>query len=504
MLGLSSLDRKAMEQSRLARIAQKRKEQTTEENDPKRKRRPDTFPLGDNRSPNKKSKLEPLHSDHSSGTVSKLSLVTPHQETKPLVFTGSDKVIKGISYSPHCSFQTVLTKGVPSGVQYPNGVVKKTSVRGFPRRGDDISIEEVLQKNDLTLAVLGAFQIDPEWIMGKLEPQTRVYWVLQAKTESEVSHRIFCLLLNPNRKSKLGKEEPNSTSPLSLTKKDIESQATSNYKFCFPSMKGRVNCMHSKLQLLAHPSHLRIVVPTANLTSYDWGETGVMENMCFIIDLPRHENAQSSSLEDLTQFAQELIYFLGAQGLPEQVIKSVLNFDFSRTAKIGFVHSMYDPPPKTNFKSVSSLISISGGAHTGNSWKRTGYCGLASTVQKLGIQNKDPIKIDFVTASLGNLTPKFIESLYLAAQGSIAELTPKKSRGGKSSEIENELRQNVTRLCRVYFPTRETVEKSIGGVRVNIHVTLPLGPFVLIRDGGHQTTSFKAFSGIAIARGREC
>lgn len=128
------------------------------------------------------------------------------------------------------------------------------------------------------------------------------------------------------------------------------------------------------------------------------------------------------------------------------MIKSVLNFDFSRTAKIGFVHSI-------------------GGAHTGNSWKRTGYCGLASTVQKLGIQNKDPIKIDFVTASLGNLTPKFIESLYLAAQGSIAELTPKKSRGGKSSEIENELRQNVTRLCRVYFPTRETVEKSIGGVR---------------------------------------
>ncbi|RKF77326.1 putative tyrosyl-dna phosphodiesterase domain protein [Golovinomyces cichoracearum] len=490
MLGLSSLDRKAMEQSRLARIAQKRKEQITEENDPKRKRRPDTFPLADNRSPNKKSKLEPLHSDHSSGTVSKLSLVTPHQETKPLVFTGSDKFIKGITYSPHCSFQTVLTKeGVPSGVQYPNGVVKKTSVRGFPRHGDDISIEEVLQKNDLTLAVLGAFQIDPEWIMGKLEPQTRVYWVLQAKTESEL---------------KLGKEEPNSTSSLSLTKKNIESQATSNYKFCFPSMKGRVKCMHSKLQLLAHPSHLRIVVPTANLTSYDWGETGVMENMCFIIDLPRHENAQSSSLKDLTHFAQELIYFLEAQGLPEQVIKSVLNFDFSRTAKIGFVHSMYDPPPKTNFKSVSSLISISGGAHIGNSWKRTGYCGLASTVQKLGIQNKDPIKIDFVTASLGNLTPKFIESLYLAAQGSIAELTPKDSRGVKSLEIENELRQNVTRLCRVYFPTRETVEKSIGGVRVNFHVSLPLGPFVLIRDGGHQTTSFNAFSGIALARGREC
>ncbi|TQS38894.1 hypothetical protein Golomagni_00592 [Golovinomyces magnicellulatus] len=380
MLGLSSLDRKAMEQSRLARLAQKRKEQTIDENDPKRKRTSDTPPLRDNLSSNKKLKLEPSHSDYSTGTVSRLSLPSPYQDSKPLLSTRSDNVIKGTVDLPCCQFQTILTKeGVPSGVQYPNGVVKKTSVRGFPRHGDDISIEEVLQKNDLTLAVLGAFQIDPEWIMGKLEPQTRVYWVLQAKTESE--------------------------------KRNFESQASSNYKFCFPSMKGRVNCMHSKLQLLAHPSHLRIVVPTANLTSYDWGETGVMENMCFIIDLPRHENAQSSAWEDLTHFGQELSYFLEAQGLPEQVIKSILNFDFSRTAKIGFVHSMYDPPPKTKLDSFSSLITISGGAHTGNSWKRTGYCGLASTVQKLGIQNKDPIKIEFVVCISNNRTSMIYQRL---------------------------------------------------------------------------------------------
>lgn len=46
-------------------------------------------------------------------------------------------------------------------------------------------------------------------------------------------------------------------------------------------MIGNVRCMHSKLQLLAHPSHLRIVVPTANLVPYDWGETGIMENVSF-------------------------------------------------------------------------------------------------------------------------------------------------------------------------------------------------------------------------------
>ena len=44
-------------------------------------------------------------------------------------------------------------------------------------------------------------------------------------------------------------------------------------------MEGQINCMHSKLQLLSHPTHLRVVVPSANLVPYDWGETGVMENV---------------------------------------------------------------------------------------------------------------------------------------------------------------------------------------------------------------------------------
>lgn len=38
--------------------------------------------------------------------------------------------------------------------------------------------------------------------------------------------------------------------------------------------------MHSKLQVLKFPDYIRIVVPTGNLVPYDWGETGVMENVC--------------------------------------------------------------------------------------------------------------------------------------------------------------------------------------------------------------------------------
>lgn len=51
-----------------------------------------------------------------------------------------------------------------------------------------------------------------------------------------------------------------------------------NIQFCFPPMHG-LGAMHSKLQLLKYPNRLRVVIPTGNLVPYDWGETGVMENV---------------------------------------------------------------------------------------------------------------------------------------------------------------------------------------------------------------------------------
>ncbi len=53
--------------------------------------------------------------------------------------------------------------------------------------------------------------------------------------------------------------------------------------------------MHSKLMLLFHSEYLRIVVPSANLVPYDWGENnGVMENVSS--ELPR---GQSSTYDQI-------------------------------------------------------------------------------------------------------------------------------------------------------------------------------------------------------------
>lgn len=72
--------------------------------------------------------------------------------------------------------------------------MKKTWAFGYARE-DDIKIEEVLQTNDLELAVLSSFQLDADWVMSKINiSKTKLIWVLQAKTEAEVRVTI-CLHL---------------------------------------------------------------------------------------------------------------------------------------------------------------------------------------------------------------------------------------------------------------------------------------------------------------------
>ena len=133
------------------------------------------------------------------------------------------------------------------GPVFLEGTVRKTWAFGHERTGNDIKIEEVLQKDDLRLAVLSSFQWDIDWLLAKINTgSTNVTLVMQAKDQATQQQYLR------------------------------ETAAMPNFRLCFPSMEGQINCMHSKLMLLSHPTHLRVVVPTANLVSYDWGETGTV------------------------------------------------------------------------------------------------------------------------------------------------------------------------------------------------------------------------------------
>lgn len=136
------------------------------------------------------------------------------------------------------------------GLEHLTGTVKKTWAFGHERKGDDIKLEEVLQKEDLNLAVLSSFQWDIDWLLAKINTRsTHITLVMQAKDQA--------------------------------TQQQYRRETTTmpNLRLCFPSMEGQISCMHSKLMLLSHPNHLRVAVPTANLVPYDWGETGIVSQL---------------------------------------------------------------------------------------------------------------------------------------------------------------------------------------------------------------------------------
>ncbi|KAG8531873.1 uncharacterized protein KY384_003509 [Bacidia gigantensis] len=362
------------------------------------------------------------------------------RKASPTLACSTNKILKISHKSP----PETITRPPPT-LQYPQGAVKKTWAYGHGRDGKDIKLEEVLQKTDLQLAVLSSFQWDTEWLFGKMDlAKTKVTLVMQAKEQSV--------------REQYGRE----------------TQDVKNLRLCFPNMEGQINCMHSKLMLLSYPSHLRIVVPTANLVPYDWGEDGTMENMVFLIDLPRLESDEKAKGEDLSFFGQELVHFLTAKGVDRHIVDSICSFDFSATRDFAFVHTI-------------------GGAHIDSDWQRTGWPGLGTAVSKLNLETKEALKIDFVTSSVGSLDMDFLGRLYKACQGDdglagYAEKNPRarSSPLGHSASVTNI--QNAINLgFRIYFPTHETVKSSYAGFAGTIcmqskYYENPKFPKQLLRD----------------------
>lgn len=271
-MGILGLDRRKMEQERLARLGQRPR--TTKSISPP--------PISrDSERTAKRRKVE-----HSSGATS----ATPDP-----AITGDYKI-------------------EPTALRFPNGVIKRTWARSR-LRSNDVTIEEVLQRDKLRKAVLSSFQWDHEWLFKKLDiKNTDLLMVVQAKSQAEQD---------------VIRAEGKSTNP--------------RIKLCFPPMPGQVNCMHSKLMLLFYDSYMRIVVPSANLTEYDWGDDNRMENMVFLIDLPGPLDMADSELqllEKMPTFARSLHYFLQRMDVPTSLLDALRRYDFTNTKRLAFVHTV--------------------------------------------------------------------------------------------------------------------------------------------------------------------
>jgi hypothetical protein len=342
--------------------------------------------------------------------------------TEKLLQTSSSTSAGGASISnqPHVPAATSQPKVKPGDVQYPRGVVKKTWAFGHERTGNDIKLEEVLESKTLTTAVLSAFQWDTDWLFQKLNiNKTKCIFIMQAKEQSLKDQML---------------EDT----------KDVRK----SLRLCFPSMDGLINCMHSKLMLLFHPEKLRIAIPTANLLNFDWGESGVMENSVWLIDLPRLSGDVTPKVEDLTDFGKELMYFVGKQDLPQDAMEGILKFDFAATKDMAFVHTV-------------------GGMLYEDEAERTGLPGLAQAVRQHNLTTTD-LDIDFAASSMGSLKDEFLKNVHAAAKGeNMVERAESANAKAKSSFFQAKKAEpndhSIRDKVRLYFPTHDTVTSSTAG-----------------------------------------
>jgi hypothetical protein len=188
------LDRKRMEQARLARLQHLQERSRS----PKRKASISPPPLRRGTKISKTGENTSKVTAHSNGAnESTSSLRVEPVESK----NGSD-TSKSVTESnkPEDSPQSKtsrfehdphgLTTEKEPTLEFPNGTVKKTWASGY-QRNEDIKIEEVLQKSSLQLAVLSSFQWDMDWLLDKIRVgATDILFVMQAKEDSIVSNNI--------------------------------------------------------------------------------------------------------------------------------------------------------------------------------------------------------------------------------------------------------------------------------------------------------------------------
>lgn len=166
LAGILGIDRKKMEEERLARLNRKRKASST----------PGSPAL-------KHASIMMKCED----VPASAAVPGPHLRANAPRVSGNETINIGTSSHP---------MPLPSApLQFPKGAVKKTWAFGYDRTGDDIKFEEVVQKSDLELAVLSSYMWNVDWMFSKFDIKTtRFLLIMGEKEEDKVWHISMCRL----------------------------------------------------------------------------------------------------------------------------------------------------------------------------------------------------------------------------------------------------------------------------------------------------------------------
>lgn len=167
-IGILGLDRKRMEQERLARSNRKRQRSISPPPLRRGQERPENVVVRE---------VIDLEADSEPSPLRNSTLKSPLNDASRNIFEKAQ------------GKTTLAQSDKFISLEYPRGAVKKTWAFGHPRE-NDIKIEEVLQRDKLKVAALSAFDWDIDWVLSKLNTQTtKMIFVMQAKGKEAASHK---------------------------------------------------------------------------------------------------------------------------------------------------------------------------------------------------------------------------------------------------------------------------------------------------------------------------
>ena len=138
----------------------------------------------------------------------------------------------------------------------------------------------------------------------------------------------------------------------------------------------------------------------------------------------------------------------------------------------------------------------SGGTYKAESGLHTGFPSLAQAIRDLQLDHVQDVELDYAASSLGAINDTLLQRLHLAARGEPWTVDSKAT--------------EVRKKTRIYFPTKETVERSVGGPACGGVISLspksyyaPTFPKECLRNYDSTRRGMLSHNKLLFARGRK-
>ncbi|KAI3325346.1 phospholipase D/nuclease [Xylariaceae sp. AK1471] len=283
----------------------------------------------------------------------------------------------------------------PMPLAYPNGALRITRTPGRKRAKNCVNLADIIHKDRLVSACIYSFFIAEEELYPHLPlshtsnkiPVSRCFTTIKTQLT-----RMLGILAGIKLQEKISRKQLDSLRP---TLQQLHSQKYGKNLQTFYAFSP--GSSHSKILLLVYPAFLRMVITSCNMMDID---TELGDNNWYIHDVPKRSFPSARSP---TGFEADILAHMETLGAPEAFLDSIRGtYDYS-TVKV-------------------HLITSVPGTCSGAKAEKHGLLRLRRIIKEMDLKlpekgDSGKLQLEVCTASIGNLTAKWLNGFHDCALG---------------------------------------------------------------------------------------